>query len=271
MNKLPKPEQDGLMIPDVGPQSRDKHHFLWRYIDAFTTSMREKWSLHYIDLFAGAGIERYRDTHELGWGSPLLSAQAPYQFRCIHCCEANLQKCDALRNRLTKLNTDQEPQCLHGDANQRVNEIVAKINSSDTLTLAFLDPYGLHLHFSTLKALSSIRADLIIFFPDHLDAKRNWKTIYHDCPESNLDKVLGPHADWRSIFHNKPKPTWIDELRKMYESQIQKLGYKYFEYERISVKQRPLYRLIYCSKNPIGLNIWRNVARKKPNSQNTFW
>jgi hypothetical protein len=44
----------------VGPWSAAKHHFLRRYIDAFTTAMRAKgWrGLNYIDLFASAGIER---------------------------------------------------------------------------------------------------------------------------------------------------------------------------------------------------------------------
>ena len=61
--ELPEPEDDGLFIPDVGPWSRDKHHFLRRYLHAFTEAMKAKnWhSLHYIDLFAGAGIERLRD------------------------------------------------------------------------------------------------------------------------------------------------------------------------------------------------------------------
>lgn len=51
------PTDDGLEISTVGEWSRDKHHFLSRYIDAFTNAMKKKgWSgLHYIDLFAGAG------------------------------------------------------------------------------------------------------------------------------------------------------------------------------------------------------------------------
>lgn len=62
MPELPPPDDDGLIIPEVGEWSRDKHHFLRRYIHAFTTAMKDKgWSgLHYIDLFAGAGMERIK-------------------------------------------------------------------------------------------------------------------------------------------------------------------------------------------------------------------
>lgn len=62
MFNLEPPQDDGLCIPEVGEWSSDKHYFLQRYIDAFTSSMKNKgWSgLHYIDLFAGAGIERFQ-------------------------------------------------------------------------------------------------------------------------------------------------------------------------------------------------------------------
>ena len=91
MHELPVPEDDGLLTPEVGDWSRDKHHFLWRYLNAFTTAMRNKaWAgLHYIDLFAGAGIERLKGSGELDWGSPLLAAQAKHPFAQLHLCEKN--------------------------------------------------------------------------------------------------------------------------------------------------------------------------------------
>ena len=67
MPELPQPEDDGLITPVVNEWSRDKHHFLLRYVNAFTTAMRQKgWKgLHYIDLFAGAGIERLKKSRQL--------------------------------------------------------------------------------------------------------------------------------------------------------------------------------------------------------------
>ena len=40
MPDLPKPVDDGLPTLSVGEWSRDKHHFLVRYLDAFVTAMR---------------------------------------------------------------------------------------------------------------------------------------------------------------------------------------------------------------------------------------
>ena len=88
MFELPPPKDDGLYIPTVGRQSRDKHFFLRKYVDIFTTSMKGKWKgLHYIDLFAGAGIERLRGSPDLAWGSPMIAAYAPKPCDKLHLCD----------------------------------------------------------------------------------------------------------------------------------------------------------------------------------------
>ena len=113
MFNLRPPEDDQLETPTVGSWSKDKHHFLRRYIDAFTTAMKGKpWrGLHYIDLFAGAGIERL-DDGTLDWGSPLIAAQSPNQFSCLHLCELKQPRYAALKKRLSKFPQPAEPQLL---------------------------------------------------------------------------------------------------------------------------------------------------------------
>jgi len=269
MFKLSPPNDDGLYIPTVGQWSRDKHYFLMRYIDAFTTSMKSKqWKgLHYIDLFAGPGIERLKVSKVLDWGSPLIAAKAPHRFNRLHLCEMNKRKYAALKSRIDEVRPDS--QVLHGDANVKIQEIVQEIPQG-ALSLAFLDPYGLHLEFETLKLLSDIRADLIIFFPDHLDALRNWEHNYLENPDSNLDRCLGSGADWRSIINKTPRNRLAEVLRELYVRQIKSLGYIYFEYERISTEAHPLYILIFCSRHPLAAKLWRGIAGKKPDGQRTF-
>ena len=177
-----------VLIPTVGEWSRDKHYYLKRYIDAFTTSMKgDKWeSLHYIDLFAGAGIERMENSNELDWGSPMIAAQAP--FTKLHLCERQNDKYDTLKKRIIQIRPDS--QILKGDSNQNIHDIINEIPPR-SLSLAFLDPYGLHLDFQTLVIISKRRADLIIFFPDYLDVIRNWVKYYYENQDSNLDRFLG--------------------------------------------------------------------------------
>ncbi len=270
MFELAPPKEDGQYVPTVGEWSHNKHWFLMRYIDAFTTSMKnKKWrGLHYIDLFAGAGIERLETSQGLDWGSPMIAAKAPYSFDKLHLCEKNKRKYEALTARIGELRADS--QILHGDANDKICEIVEDIPQR-TLSLAFLDPYGLHLDYETLKVLSNIRADLIIFFPDHLDALRNWEYNYLDNPDSNLDRCLGPGADWRSLLNDAPGQRRAELLRNLYVDQLKsQLGYTEFEFERISFRRHPLYILIFCSRHKLASKLWRGISDKKANGQRTF-
>ncbi len=267
MFNLNTPQNDGLIIPTVGEQSKDKHYFLLRYIDAFTTSMKnKKWEgLHYIDLFAGAGIERLEDSNTLDWQSSLIAAQSPHPFTRLHLCESNKNKYEALCQRIAKFRPDS--QILQGDANEKVTEILDAIPSK-TLSLAFLDPFGLHLDYDTLQKLARRRVDFIIFFPDHLDALRNWERNYFGKPNSNLDRCLGKGANWREIIDKTPQNQLAEQLKKLYVSQIKNLGYSHIEYQRITLKNgHPLYLLLFCSQSPLAAKLWRNISQKQPDGQ----
>jgi three-Cys-motif partner protein len=197
----------------------------------------------------------------------LIAVQAPHPFTKLHLCEKNKRNYVALKGRVERIKPDS--QILHGDANKKIHEIVKEI-PKDTLSLAFLDPYGLHLDFETLKILSDIRADIIIFFPDHLDALRNWEKHYLSNPLSNLDRCLGPGVDWRSIINKTARERLAEALRGLYVKQIQSLGYTQFEYERITMKGHPLYILIFCSRHELAAKLWRAISEKKPDGQRTF-
>lgn len=269
MFKLPPPEDDGLYIPTVGDWSRDKHYFLMRYIDAFTTSMKGKWQgLHYIDLFAGAGIEKLKGSKTLYWGSPMIAAQTRFKFTKLHLCEKDPRKHEVLKSRIEGIG--QNSQILCGDANEKIREIVNDI-PEETLSLAFIDPYGLHLDFETLQILKQNRADLIIFFPDRIDVLRNWAAYYLDNPDSNLDRFLGPGIDWRSVQEKIPQQRRAESFREIYVNQLrEQLGYTEFDYERISNKGRPLYSLIFCSRSKFAAKLWRKISGTKSNGQRTF-
>jgi len=55
---------DGLIARDSGAWAKEKLHYLKCYLDIFSVGMRAKWAgrLYYLDLFAGPGKCRIRDT-----------------------------------------------------------------------------------------------------------------------------------------------------------------------------------------------------------------
>jgi three-Cys-motif partner protein len=274
MFELTPPAADGLTTPEVGVWSSDKHYFLLRYIDAFTNAMSpatsrtaKPWkSLHYIDLFAGAGIAKIKE-NGLIWGSPLIAAQAPTRFERLHLCELNPTKYRDLVQRVGKFTQPQAPQLINADANVAVSRVTEAL-PADSLALAFLDPYGLSLHFETLRALSGCRVDLIIFFPDHVDIMRNWQGIYHEQTESNLDRFLGG-IPWRDEIAKSHPDQWAATFLRLYKEQIKSLGYGHFgDDKRIALpNNRFLYKLIFCSKHQLGARLWNDVSRKERDGQ----
>jgi three-Cys-motif partner protein len=269
MPNVPQPENDGLIAPVVGPQSGEKHYFLKRYIDIFTKSMKSKWSLHFVDLFAGAGIEQSKGSETLHWGSPMLAAQARYPFDGLHFCELDKDKCDALRTRVNRYRPD--AQILNGDANEQVENIAKVIPPRRALSLAFFDPYGLQLDFRTLETVANLKADLIIFFPDRLDILRNWRQYYYDNPDSKLDRYLGADSNWRAVLDSTPASRRTEALKALYRDRLkERLHYSIVEHERIPTGGRPLYYLVFCSRSDLGEKFWREISRKKPDGQRTW-
>ncbi len=52
--------QDGLRALQVKLHTREKLHYISRYINQFCTGTRQKWNVrNYIDLFSGPGVNVY--------------------------------------------------------------------------------------------------------------------------------------------------------------------------------------------------------------------
>ena len=70
----------------------------------FSTGMKSKWDTRvYIDLFAGSGMVRVRDTKKFLWGSPLLALQLADPFDKYIFCESNSTALGALQSRVARL------------------------------------------------------------------------------------------------------------------------------------------------------------------------
>ena len=160
---------------------------------------------------------------------------------------------------------------LKNKLNDKIAEIVETIPKR-SLSLCFLDPYGLHLDIERLKILSTRRIDLIVFFPDRLDALRNWARYYLDNPESNLDRCLGAGVDWRARLNETPSHLHAEAFRDMYIEQIcRELGYPHYDFKRVyAVGGQPLYYLIFFSQHEFGALLWQRTSANEPGGQRTF-
>ena len=265
-------EDDGLPTRPSGPWAREKLWYWNRYIEITTTAMvgKDAWraGVVYVDLFAGPGVCTIRNTGERCPGSPLIAANAPKPFTKILLCEKNSERAEACEVRLKRRIPTERFRVFHGDCNSRIGDLCSEIPHR-ALTLAFLDPTGLHLWFETVQALSGCGAvDLLILFPDAVDILRNADHLYFDQPDSNLDRVLGPDSNWRHAKGGLKSSEPSAERRlyaSIYEQQLrQRAGYEHFAEEVIRGPHGPLYRLIYATKDARGIDFWEKSVKKEP-------
>jgi three-Cys-motif partner protein len=263
---------DGLPVQCVGQWATDKHHILKQYIEA-TWAVRAKYlpprgkgGAAYIDLFAGPGKLRIRNTGEVQDGSPLIAlrhTEAPFS-RLIYC---DLDP-DNVRSLAARTAADADRTTIvHGDCNTEIERIAALIPRLG-LNIALIDPYGLKaLKFSTLRRLAEFpRMDFIIHFPTG-DIKRNLgqSRSYRDW----LNDAMGTSA-WATRIASD---TDIATMIAVFKEQLATLGYLSLQARSEPIKNDqnlPLYYLVYASKNERGDQIWQSITKNAPSGQRGF-
>jgi spore photoproduct lyase len=241
--------------------------------------MKDKWKgeLYYIDLFAGCGKCRVRETCEEINGSALVSLSIKYPFKKYFMVELDSDAVNALKKRVKMTQYRDRVDIIPGNCNEKIDEIIAEIPER-SLSLAVIDPTGLHIKFETLKKLTEhLRIDLIITFPEGMDIKRNLSK-YMKQSHSILDDYIGDE-DWRQLFPkdvkgiNQLTSTHIEQnLIEYYRKNLGKLGYKEIRSGdeiliRSSQKNLPLYYLLFASKHALGHTFWNKISKISPTGQ----
>jgi three-Cys-motif partner protein len=266
---------DNLPVREVGKWTEDKLYTWNRYIEITTTAMatNPSWpgGLVYVDLFGGPGVCRRENGKRIP-GSALIAANAPKSFGTILVCEKEPEIAEALNRRLRQFGIPNG--VIVGDCNAEIGNLVARIPPR-SLTLAFVDPEGLHVNFETLRILTIGRQiDLAVLFADRMDIVRN-VALYADQSESNLDRFLGPTSDWRIQWQNlgNQNPGNICQLfGDIFRSQLEKeLGFTEFSDTVYKAGQISIYRIIYASKHPLGGKFWNEISKIERGGQQSMF
>ncbi|HVP42130.1 MAG TPA: three-Cys-motif partner protein TcmP [Terriglobales bacterium] len=164
---LPEPIEDGLPTPEVGPWAEDKYRIVSMYSGMFATGMKKKWHARvYIDLYSGAGQVRVKSTPRLLFGSPLLALQVRDPFDKYVFCEEDPTLLKALEARSKRIAPQAATSFIPGSCDERVKDIVAAIplpsKNQTVLSLCFVDPFHLGLHFQTLETLAARFTDFLV-------------------------------------------------------------------------------------------------------------
>ncbi|MGB8658652.1 MAG: three-Cys-motif partner protein TcmP [Candidatus Zixiibacteriota bacterium] len=262
-----KKASDGLPFRCVGAWSEAKHYYLKRYIETFTTSMRKKWhgQLYYIDLFTGPGKCMARETEREIDGSPLIALNTLYPFARYFFVDLNDEVLNTLSERCKNHPNLKRVKLIRSDCNLVIDDIITDIPPR-SLSLAFIDPTGLHFKFPTLQKLAQRRVDLIITFPIDMAIKRNINKFLSE-PHCPLDDVIGD-TGWRQFSTGR-------EIIEYYRKKLTSLDYQDVKLgEEIPIrsinKNLPLYCLLFASKHPLGHQFWQDISKIEHTGQRRF-
>jgi len=274
-----KYEQDEDELPReiVGEWARDKYARLAKYID-ISRGVRSRFvgkgnaGASYIELFSGPGRVRFKNTDEVGHGSPLIAwtqaANGGSAFTQVHIADADQRLVDATLTRLVRHKAPAQSEC--GIAEVTVARIIPKLNKY-ALHFAFLDPYNLGaLPFEVIRKLADLNRMDILIHVSVQDLNRNLLR-YLEKSSSPLD-AFAPnwkqHVDSdRSIEHIRGK------LFEYWRGLLRTIGMSTAEAAELVVGKtnQPLYWLAFVARHKLALDFWEKIRHLEQKRQDEIF
>lgn len=187
---------------------------LEQYLVAFGNVLKNKPSPNkpftrvYIDSFAGTGrcdIKVFGERKNIDGSARIALATEP-SFHKYFFIEKDQKKILAL-NYLKSEYPKKSIEIVPRDANLALLEICERGNWNYTRGVIFLDPYGLHVEWSTLKKIAETKAiDVWYLFPlagIYRQMAKNSSAIDQD-KENSITRILGDNS-WKTRFYANPR------------------------------------------------------------------
>ena len=162
-----------MLVREAGPWTILKLTFLREYLQAYVTatkSMRRHGNVCYMDLFAGPGKDRDRETGDEVAGSPSIAMGLFPGFQTFIFVDLEEKNITQLREDAVRRGIANVTHTIVGDCNQAIDEALKSV-PMDGATFCFVDPEGPHAYWSTISAISQHKpegrnkVELMILFP----------------------------------------------------------------------------------------------------------
>jgi len=258
-----------MMYKTIGSWTALKLEYLDHYLQAYRNVTKKAPAAYYIDLFAGCGDNRLKNT---GWhveGSPWRALKAVPPFQGYFFVEKNPKFAANLDTRIRQSGFN-NAEVFSGDCNDQALDKILSSVSKRAPSFAFLDPSGLQLKWATVEKLAKHRngpwkMELLILYPYDMVIRR-----WIDLP-SYVKVLTNFYGDetWREAQSESKRlmedvPTRRRRFIDLYKVKIKSsLGYKYVDdYGPMGYGKRYYYQVIFASDQPIGQKIMQSVWSK---------
>jgi three-Cys-motif partner protein len=261
-----------------------KHNLLRRYLPARRTVMHSyrrsfPGGDHYVDGFVGSGIAKIRGEDRYVDGSPRIALDVPHPFDYYWFNERDPTRRARLRN-LVDAYPDHGVRLLGGDCNEIIIKQITPIVRAERFArgFAFLDPFGMNLHWETVEAVADTGAMETIINLCTMGLSRVGLPNAVGGPNQEqielMNRVFGT-PDWQREFYELQPDLWGErQTVKKTRGTAQRLGEIYKErletvFPHVSsplvvtnTKGQPIYCLLFAGPNATGLKIAQAVLRK---------
>ncbi|MCA9200704.1 MAG: three-Cys-motif partner protein TcmP [Planctomycetales bacterium] len=277
----------------VGPWATAKLDALEAYLKFYGTALsKQSFTRVYIDAFAGACITKVRGTgvtvepspffneasdtqaqEEFILGSPLRALNVPNEFHRHYFFDLAETRAETLRA-VSEGRNDVTVQV--GDCNPLIRNLAPSLKVRNIRGVAFLDPYGAHLEWATLKALADTGTmEVVVNFPLAMAINR-LITRSGDVPERWADQLTACFGtdQWRNIAYSREVDLFGNEvttkngdvaerLLDLYIGRLKTLFPFVAKPHLIrNTRNAPLYYLFWAGPNKLGLKGADHILRQ---------
>jgi three-Cys-motif partner protein len=220
--------------------------------------MRKKWRLVYLDVMAGPGLCRIKETGEEFPGSPLVALdQEFHEFIFI---EDDPQLGDALKKRIAKHAKSNLVKIIPRNWVEVAEEGELRFKD-DTLVVAFVDPTGISQipMKAMLQLTKNQRIDMLVTIQHSLGITWNVRQyIRSQSEETALDGFLDS-GDWRQWKWSEASE-FAHKAIDAFSERIQKEGFIGTRHISVPAGQ-PLYRFTLFSRAPLAKKFWNEILK----------
>jgi three-Cys-motif partner protein len=263
-------EDDGLVCNDVGLWTEEKHRLVAYYAALFSAGMKDKWEKRiYIELYAGAGYSRIRDTDRVIAGSPIQAVTLKVPFDRYIFCEQDAEKLEALRVRVKRHAPSADVVFVPEGCDINVDQIFAAIpqhsRSTKVLSLCFVDPNDIGIKFSTLRTLAVKYVDFIVLLALYMDALRAEQNYIKN--PAKIDQLLGSGSwldRWKTAKQKGAEfPRFLAEEFAASMARIEYIPPPFYSMRKIFFyeKNYPLYALGLFSRHSLAYTLWDKALK----------
>lgn len=206
--------------PDFGGRWSDvKLKALEKYLYAYRTVLkRSDFSIEYIDAFAGggrieAGAKSEEDEQESDYrhGSPLIALGVDPSFHKFHFVEKSGAALARLKSQIEESGYGGRNICYYEDDANLALQQICRGWKRNRRAVAFLDPFAMHLQWSTLEEVAKTEAiDMWLLFPA-MAVNRMLPRNGHFTPSNRakLNNFFGCN-DWKAHFYQETDKDLFD-------------------------------------------------------------